>query len=696
MSSLPSHDSRQRRIAQLAEQWEIALPPTPSPLTRPSHPPTYRNADDDFYAEELVKRRQLSHGRTESTGNLRKAFASNKKKSYDPRVVFDALNSHVANRGRPGVAESLINLLVASGGDINLPQKPKTGLLSRRKSLETFGERSRLLQQAVHNIQPEMVAVLIPHADTVALDTSLPLAIKTENLEIVETLLRYGAGAGSTADAQDAFRQLCSDGGQPALVGLLLRSEGRPSVSWVSQSMVDAVRVGDLQTVLQLSRSNADGSFNQAEALKLAISLARHDIVLAIVAGNNPPRGYPLNEAFVQLMEQSTVNPNEKVSVAELLLCAGAEGDGPAVALFNAAANQFIDMIIILAAYGASIEYRDAMALRKAISKGRIDVAQAMLSGNSPLSSMQASECVELIPRNLAPEHRRLLLDMLLRKGANGNALHEKLIEAAEAGDVESIVLLLTPQFPGGRAVAHHGSISRRPSKSMVFERHEIASLDYKGGLALQIAVRRADAPMVRQMLANNPNNDTLALVFAQTKSLAPPDRFSMTECFLEKGLPGPTVQGALQEAIDEQPPHRDEALVALFLRYTTDVRSSEGPLTAAVKQKDVKLLAALLKKKISPQTAADILPTVVATRDPRARLEMTSLILSSVPGTDSAKISSTIVQVLEINPPDVRLLQVLLQQGRADINTNEGIAVATGTYYLILPFREQRHTNIN
>ncbi|ROT42180.1 hypothetical protein SODALDRAFT_326351 [Sodiomyces alkalinus F11] len=644
------------RIAELAHQWGIVLPPAPSPLTRPSHPPTFRNADDDFHAEELVKRRQLSHGRTESTGNLRKAFSS-KKKAYDPRLVFDALNSHVAHCGRPGVAESLIKLLLASGGDVNLPQKPKTGLLSRRRSLETLGERSRLLQQAVTNNQPDMVAVLLPHADAVALDTSLPIAIQERNPDIVELLLRYGAGAGaaSTADGQDAFRDLCASGGQPQLVSLLLRSGGRPSVSWLSQCMIDAVRAGCLGTVLHLSRSAADGNLNQGEALNTAILHSRHDIVLAIIAGINPPQGQVLNEAFAQLMGHASMNPNEKARAAELLLCAGPHGDSTALALLDAATTESLEMVHVLVAHGASIAYRDALALRKAISNGRVDVAQIMLSGKSPLSSIQASECVGLIPRHMGRDHGHLLLDLLLRRGASGNPLHEKLIGSAEDGDVGSVALLLSPQS------------------------HEVASVDYKGGLALQIAVRRCDVPMTRQMLASNLSSDTMTSVFHETKTLPPSDRLNIAECFLDKGLPETTVQEALQEAISEKPPQRDENLIALLLKYTTDVKSSAGPLAAAVQQKDINLLAALLQKNVSPQTAVEILPTVVTTVvDPRARLEMTSLILSSVPGTDPAKISLALIHVLELKPPDMRLLQVLLHQGRADINSNEGLVVAT------------------
>ncbi|KAM0600675.1 hypothetical protein ACHAPN_000467 [Verticillium nonalfalfae] len=635
---IPSHEDRQRRLLQLAEQWGVEVPSATSSLSRPSHPPTYRNTDDDFYAEELVKRRQLSHGRTESTGNLRKAFSSSKKKSYDPKIVFDALNSHVANSGRAGAAESLINLLISSGGDVNLPQKPKQGLLSRRKSLETFGERSRLLQQAVQNGQADMVAVLLPHADTVALDTSLPIAMRNQNTAIVELLLRYGAGAASTADAQDAVRQACVTGGQAEIVSLVLRSEGRPSASWLSQCMIDATRAACVSTVMRLARSTADGSHKQAQALKIAISQGRHDIVLAILLGSKPPRGQGLDEAFTELIGHPSINPNDKISMVEMLLCAGAEGDGPSLALLNSASAEFLEMLHVLVTYGTSIEYRDAMAVRKAISNGRVDVAHILLAGNSPLSSLQASECVELIPKDLALEHRRLLLDVLLRRGASGNPLHDVLIEAVRAGDVKSVNLLVTPQFPGsGRPVESQSprGLGRRTSKSMVFERHEVASVDYKNGLALQIAVSRGDVPMANKALLND-------ILVKEVHSL-----------------------------VKTEPKSRQLSTVKVLLSSGADVNShNAAALCHAVAASDEQLTNALFEARPTPASLAYALPHALRIPDPMDRLAFSKKLLEA--GAPSAEANRALGFAINTYSDDLPLLRTLSVKA----NTNDGEAL--------------------
>ncbi|KAF4899235.1 2-5A-dependent ribonuclease [Colletotrichum fructicola] len=679
MPTPPTEDDRQTRIIQFAEEWGLEPPPSPTPLTRPNSPPSFRTSEDDIRAEELLKRKASVLGRTDSTTNLRRVLTS-KKTKWDYKLVFDTLDQHVTEGGSPGVAEALIVQLVSSGGDVNMAQKAKTSILPRRKSLESFGERSKLLQHAVHNGQMDMIQVLLPHADHFALDASLPLAMRAENVEIVELLLRYGAGVLRSSETQEVFRQACASGRQAELVSIVLRSEARPPPTWLSQCMVEATKAGCLTTVLHLSRSDADGDYNQAEALKIAISQGRHDIALAIIMGNHPPKRPGLDEAFSQLLDHPSMNPNDKVAVAELLLCAGTDGDGPALALIHAAAAEFQDMVDLLVKYGVSIEYQDAMAIRKAIQNGRVDVAYTLLNGNSELSSMHASECVELLPRNMPIESRRLLLDLLLRRGASGTALDDMLIEAAEAGDVDSVKLLLTPVFPGGRPVSEH-DVKKGP-RSMVYERHQVASVDHKGGLALQIAVMRSDVAMTREMLNSQPSSETLAQIFPLTKTLSRQNRYRMVECFLTTGLTGPIVHEALQEAIDEDPKFKDEDLIGLFLKYNTDINENDGSaLVAAVMQKDLRLLNALLKKNVTPQTAAGILPRIIATPDPQTRLDMATLLLTNVPTLEPGKVSQAMLNVLNYRPADLKLLQVLLLQGRADINVDSGIAMASAIH---------------
>ncbi|KAI0161857.1 ankyrin [Hypoxylon sp. FL1284] len=676
MDRSPVKDDRQARLQLLGQEWGITSQPPPSPSPRPDQPPSYRADNDEFLAEELLKRQRITESQNQqSKGGLSRAFTT-KKKTWEYKEIYTALVSHISNQGSPGVAECLIAKLNLAGGNLNLAQKSRTSLLSRRKSLD-LAERSQVLQIAVQNGQYEMIEVLLPYADALSLDTALPTAIRDRNTAVVALLVRYGASCSQTADGQDALRQICAVGGQSEIVSIILGSDGRPPTSWLSQSMVEAARAGCLGTVTHLSQSIADGNHDGAAALKVAVAMGRRDIALALVLGTKPPVQPGLNEAFDQLMTHQNINPNEKMAMAEILLCAGAEGESVAKALIHASVTYFLEMVHLLISYGASIEYQDAIAVRKAVSRGKVDLVEVMLHGKSSKFSPQyASECVDLLPKKMRFEDRHSLLNILLRKGAAGPPLDEALIDAAETGDVEAVKLLLTPLFPGGKIVGSRDI--RKGPRSMVFERHEIASTEHKGALALQIAVKKGDTAISNLILSSKPPNPVaLAQVFPSVRNLPQLERYQIAESFLRAGLSGPSVHSALENAIDEQPPHRDEKLIALFLRYNADVNFNEGhTITAAVLQRDVRLLDRLLKSKPTIQVAARAIPRAMEVDDAPMRHQMITMLLGAGASQGGPEVSASVDAVVQGNPPDKRLLKLLLQQGNADVNINTGVAV--------------------
>ncbi len=677
MEHYPVQENRRSRLSQLGAEWGIAghvsLPPPPA---RPERPRSFRTENDELYAEELLKRQRMAESPNDkSKGGLSRAFTT-KKKTWEYKEVFTALMSHVANQGSPGAAEALVAKLNLVGGNLNLAQRSRTSLLTRRKSLD-LGERSQVLQVAVQNGQLPMAEVLLPYADALSLDSALPIAIRSRNLPMVELLISYGASAVQTADGQDAFRQACAVGGQQDIVALVLSSDGRPSASWLSQSMVEAARAGCLQTVAYLSQSIADGNHDNAAALKAAVGLGRRDIALAILLGNKPPMKTGLNEAFAQLMVHPNINPNEKMTMAEMLLCAGAEGDTVAHALVQASATDFLEMVHLLVYHGASIEYDNATAVRKAVSRGKANLVAVLFGGKATLSPVYASECVQLLPKKLRFEDRYALLNALLRKGASGPALDEALVDAVEAGDVQAAKLLLSPFFPGGKTAGTNGLLNRG-ARSMVYERHEIASTDHKGGLALQMAVKKADKVMAGTILGSKPPApDVLAHVFPSTRGLLPSERYQITEMFLRAGLSGACVHSALEVAIEEQPPTRDDRLINLLLHHNADVNFNEGhSITAAISQKDCELLGRLLEGRPTIQVAAKAIPKAMEVSDEPIRLRIITMLLQAGAADGGNEVSAAVLTAVQASPVDKQLLKTLLHQGKADVNFSGGNAV--------------------
>ncbi|ETS82916.1 hypothetical protein PFICI_04792 [Pestalotiopsis fici W106-1] len=676
MEHMSLQDRRQRRLEHLGTEWGLDMSPLPSPPVRPGHPPSVATQNDYAFAEDLLRHQRAAEQAQQTKGGLSRAFTT-KKKTWEYKEIYSALVNHVANRGPPGVAEALVNMLSQVGGNVNLAQKTtRPSLLSRRKSLD-LAERSQVLQKAVANRHKEMVQVLLPFADALSLDTALPIAMRNQDFEIVEMLIQYGANAAHTAEGQDAFRAACGTGNQAEMIAMILSSDGRPDETWISQSMVEAARAGCLDTVLALSQSTADGNYDAAAALKAAVSLGRRDIALALILGCKPPGQIGLNEAFDQLMAHQNITPNEKLAMVEVLLCAGAGGDPVARALVQASATDFIEMVHMLVSYGASIDHQDARALRKAVSAGRVDLVDIMLSGDTQLSPIHASEAVSLMPQQIRFEDRYALLKLLLQKGAAGLPLDEALINVTELGDVEAAKLLLTPIFPGGKIVGNK-DLKRGP-RSMVFEGHAVASTDHKGGLALQLAVKNRIIPIAKLILTaeKRPSNEAMAEVYPSVRTLPRLERYQMTEAFLAAGLSGPCVHSALQNAIDETPPHRDERLIALLLRSNADVNFNEGAgITAAIAQKDVSLLHRLLKSNPTPQIAAKALPRAMEVQDPVKRGQMVGMLIDAGASQGGPEISTALATLLQSTSVDKNLVVTLMQRGRADINANNGSAL--------------------
>ncbi|KAK5991312.1 hypothetical protein PT974_09593 [Cladobotryum mycophilum] len=666
-------NDRQRRILQLSQQWSIVLPPVPQPLSRPPQPPSFRTPTDDQVADDLLHRHALEASKSRPKSGLTRAFSSNnlkKNKTTDPREVLEVLQGWITNAGSPGVAEALIAKLTAVGVDLAGMQQQKGGLLNRKRSLEGFADRTQLLRSAVQSNQLDMARVLFPHADSIALDASLPIAIRSGNARMVEYLLRYGASTAHSTEGQVAFRHACSNNGLSEMIKIILQSEGRPPPQMVSESMYDAARAGCLDVVLHLSRSTADGNNNQAAALRAAVSMGRRDIAIAIIMGNQPPQRPGLDDAFRIVFEHTSLDLTTKLELAELLLCAGAGGEFISQALELSCESQFYDMANLLAMYGASVEYKDAAVLKNAIAKGHLELVNTLSSERSALSPALASSCVSFIPKQTTFEARHTLLTSLLRKGATGNALDESLIDATEAGDANSVELLLNPYFSSIQEPQTNGTQHAQKSRN---GRHAVASVDHRDGEALRTAVLRSDIQLVQMLLAGRPSSETLTTVFPLTKQLSTADRYRMVELFLKRSLSGPCLHSALEHSLNEDVSQRDGSLVKLLLQHDADVNFNQGAgLGSLIRQKDIGLLSALLKKA-SPQTAAARIPDVMRVSEHRARYDMMKMLLQAGAAIGVKEMATGLVDTLSEKPVDMSLLRLLLQQGNADINALDG-----------------------
>ncbi|KAG6053350.1 hypothetical protein E4U17_004790 [Claviceps sp. LM77 group G4] len=670
---------RQRRIIQLSQEWRLVLPPAPAPLTRPHDTPSFCTQQDDDTAENLMQERAAELLRLTKKSSLSKAFSFNhskRGKNWDPHQVLQILSTWIANAGTPGVAQVLISKLAAGGVDISGTQtRQKRGsILTRRKSVDTFIDPSKLLILAVEGNQYDTLQVLLPHVDSHSINQALAPAVHSGSANIVELLLRYGASASQTSEAQEALRQACADQSRCHLVELLLRAESQPASTWISACMSDATRAASVETVLHLSRSTADGNYNHGEALKTAVALGRQDLALAIVMGNTPPEGSCVNEAFEVLRQHPSMSPSTSLAMAEVLLCAGAHGGQVSLALESACETQFHDMAELLARYGASIEYNDAAVLKTVIASGQVELINALLTDSAKLSPALASSCVPRIAKQAKFETRAIILRLLLRKGAHGVVLDDMLIDAAEAGDLESVNVLLSPASSAIPETTTpkdaYDGFSQRPRRA---SRHTAASVDHKSGEALRTTLLRGDLSIAERILSGQPSTNTLSIVFPLTNKLALKDRYHMVQLFLQTPLPRSCLHAALHDAIGKDATRRDDPLIKLLLDHGADINFDQGSgLADVIRQNHVELLKSLLEKA-SPQTAAARVMDAIEVSDHRERFNMISMLLDAGAVTGTQEIASALLRILTERPIDMSLLDLLLQKGAADINLLDG-----------------------
>lgn len=681
-------------LSRMAQEYGIEIPSPLSPLsgppaTPPPLTPQFKNANDEFMADELLKRRRISTAQNQN-GNggggggimKKRSLTLTRKDSFASKEIFDALDAHVENHGSPGVAEALIQKLRVSGGDLNNPAtKSKIPFpLKRRSSGVPTPSQSRILNTAVENGQEEMVAVLAPHADPVTIDAALLVAVERGNFRITETLLAHGANLSSTENGKFAFQHLCFTGEEPELVGLLLRSDGRPRPDWISGAMVVAAERGHVDTVVRLSMSVADGAYDDAAALKTAVRMCRIDIALAILLGEKPPTKQHVNEAFQLLFEHPTIMPPEKKKFANILLLAGAEGDIVSRALVQACETEFYDMIDMLIEHGASAEYENASAIRTAIQRGNIGLIEVLLREESALSPHMAAELILSIPKRTSPEHRRVILKMLLRKGAQGQALDDALIDAVESQDFRCAELLASPKFSGtGKLEQPKQSDLKKGPRNVVFEKHATANVNHKGGLALSIAVKSGNIPIAKVILEARPSVEILTAIFPEIHRLERKSRLDLTRVFLAAGVAGPCVSDALQSAIEEHAPRRDTQLIGLLLQHDVDVNNNKAaPILAAIEHVDVDLLRALLRKRLmTPRNATIAFVRAMSVEKRDARRIMVGLLLTAGADVEMQAVGEALLATLDEEPVDLGLLESLLVDGKLDINQTYGAPTA-------------------
>ena len=163
-------------------------------LSPPSSPPTFQVPDDERKADAILGQLKLedSANKPQPKG-LRKLSTRTSKStvpSYDE--LYAALVRAIDDNVSAGVVEALLKRFKFLDGDINVARRASGGMIRKIRNNENPEERGHLLRSATESSRSDLIQLLAPLADQKTLDESLQFALGKRELQVIETLLRYG------------------------------------------------------------------------------------------------------------------------------------------------------------------------------------------------------------------------------------------------------------------------------------------------------------------------------------------------------------------------------------------------------------------------------------------------------------------------------------------------------------------------
>jgi hypothetical protein len=194
MNPLPA-SQRAQRLKAIAQRVGAVLDLDSTPLSPPRTTPTFCVPDDERKADAILGQLRLGESQSQHQQNrLARTFGkSSKASAYSYNDLYAALSRVINENGLAGVVEVLLRRFKAAEGNINVPRKRSTGVISKIRTSDTQQQPGRLLQDATQRRRNDFVQLLAPLSPSQdSLDESLLVAIEARDLAIVESLLQYG------------------------------------------------------------------------------------------------------------------------------------------------------------------------------------------------------------------------------------------------------------------------------------------------------------------------------------------------------------------------------------------------------------------------------------------------------------------------------------------------------------------------
>ena len=403
--------------------------------------------------------------------------------------------------------------------------------------------------------------------------------------------------------------------------------------------------------MVNLLASRGVCSRSLGEALDKAVRQNLPNVVLALLQHEADPNA--LDEVIFQSAIQS-----QRPEIVELLLRARVK-----VAETYLAANLPVavshsqsrpEIVSLLVAYGADVNYDHASALRKAVQNERIDLVLAIMKGKPSRESVSAAFGDAFSANSsMMPPEQYLLIEILLCGGAQGECVDETLVQVVRSGNRNISRLLIL-----------HG-----------------ASPLHRNAEALKIAVAAADVELLNILLVDSVTKRCASRLFKEIpRPYTEPHTYNLMSALIFKGASGTSLDEALVVAVQQQ----SGVITRLLLDHKASVDYNDAQaLQIAASAADLSTVNLLLSKGRPRAHSMQYVLPLVPPGPQKLRYHMIKSVIDAAasakiptPLLDTALMQTIDSQSHEIDLPLVNLLIV----AGANVNHSNGICFRLAT----------------
>lgn len=599
----------------------------------------WSQADDDMavlYLTQMSERRRKGEART----LMSPAKINQGKWAYED--YSSVLEEIVAGIEPAGVIDSVLNLF-----ETNNPKKTQTGTLRMRQHA-TGGEKDSLMAglliTALGNNRLDQFQVLAHHAGETVATEAIPRAISANNINALRILIEERADVNQCSDS---FLE-CVQAERLDFVRLLLQSHVSREIT--TEALSAAVLTGNIEIIQLLLAHGASANFKNGLAIRRAIADNRRDIIILLLLCDLPPSSGTLASLVLHIWSEPGVFSGRQGDLIEILLNGGARGDDVDAILLGAVKQRWGDLVRLLMSKGTSVACFNGQAYREALHI--IDYEMLGILNKGSLGKALASDIFASIDntkygRDIPPEDWHKLAMSLLRHGAAGDAVHEALINRIRMKDLKASQMLLKYN----------------------------ASVDYKGGCALALAVCSEDLRYICPILERKPSVDSINAAFSCVTDLSESVRLQITCRLLDAGATGASVDAVLKIAVNLQTQERDPIFIKALVDGKADVTQNDGSLfLKVVKEGDENTLRILLRGRVQIDILYKCVPVAMKLKE-RWRYTILEILLNS--GAIGGPIigQALVDSIDERDESPIQVTELLLKTGAANTAFNEGEA---------------------